>query len=120
MACAASSSDGSLLRSLASIGSATSVIQFSRAIGTTVGVALFGAIVNYGLPRELRGAGTIVGELTPAAQEALADALRPAFVLGAFLCAVVFVAVWLGLAERPLRRSFDESPVGAAAAPAID
>jgi len=97
---------------LATIGSATSVIQFSRAIGTTVGVTLFGAIVNFGLPDDLRGKGTIVHRLTPAGREALAGAMRPAFLLGAVLAAVVFVAVWLGLEERPLRRSFEDPAVG--------
>ena len=101
---------------LASIGSATSLVQFSRAIGTTVGVTLFGAIVNRGLPADLRGHGTIVHRLAPANREALAAAIRPGFLLGAGLCALVFVAVWSGLEERPLRRSIDEPSVAAVGA----
>ena len=93
---------------LASIGSATSVIQFSRAIGTTVGVTLFGAIIAHGLPRDLRGHGTIVHDLAPAGRSGLAAAIQPAFLLGAGLCAVVFAVVWFGLDERPLRRSINE------------
>jgi len=101
---------------LASIGSATSVVQFSRAIGTTVGVTIFGAIVNHGLPHGLRSHGAIAHRLPAGAREALAHAVQPAFVLGACLGAVVLVSVWFGLEERPLRGSFEE-PSAAAVAP---
>ncbi len=97
---------------LDSIGSATSVIQFSRAIGTTVGVTMFGAIINHGLPRDLRGRDTAVYDLTPGGRSGLADAIQPAFFLGAVLCAVVFAVVWFGLEERPLRRSISEPTAG--------
>ena len=100
---------------LASLGSATSTIQFSRAIGTTVGVTAFGAIVNHGLPPGLGGRATIVHDLAPAARGGLAAAIQPAFLLGAGLCAAVFALVWFGLEERPLRASFDEQTVGTAA-----
>jgi EmrB/QacA subfamily drug resistance transporter len=106
---------------LASIGSATSVVQFSRAIGTTVGVTIFGAIVNHGLPTQLRGDGVIVHRLPPEAREALAHAVQPAFLLGAFLSVVVLATVWFGLDERPLRVSIDEPSVAAVApTPATD
>ena len=106
---------------LASIGSATSVVQFSRAIGTTVGVTIFGAIVNHGLPPQLVGHGVLVHRLPPGAREALAQAVQPAFLLGAFLSAVVLAAVWFGLEERPLRVSIDEPSVAAVApTPATD
>jgi EmrB/QacA subfamily drug resistance transporter len=106
---------------LHSIGSATSVIQFSRAIGTTVGVTAFGAIVSHGLPENLRGHGAIAHRLPHGSREALAGAVQPAFLLGAGLSAVVLAAVWFGLDERPLRGSFDEPSVAAVApTPATD
>jgi hypothetical protein len=106
---------------LASIGSATSVIQFSRAIGTTVGVTIFGAIVNHGLPGGLRAHGAIAHRLPAGARESLAHAVQPAFLLGACLGAVVLAAVWVGLEERPLRGSFEEPSVAAVApTPATD
>ena len=91
-----------------SLGSATSMIQFSRAIGTTIGVTLFGVIVNHGLPAGLRGHRTVLHRLPSAQRHQLAGALRPAFLLGALLCAIVFVVVWLGLEQRPLRESVEE------------
>ncbi|HEY6034281.1 MAG TPA: MDR family MFS transporter, partial [Kofleriaceae bacterium] len=100
---------------LASIGSATSVIQFSRAIGTTVGVTIFGAIIDHGLPASLRAHRAISHRLPPGAREALAHAFQPAFLLGACLSAVVLAAVWVGLEERPLRGSIEEPSVAAVA-----
>jgi EmrB/QacA subfamily drug resistance transporter len=105
---------------LTSIGSATGVIQFSRAIGTTVGVTIFGAIVNRGLPEALHGQSAIVHDFAPAERSSLADAMQPAFLLSAGLCALIFVVVWIGLEERPLRRSITETPVTPAAARAAD
>ena len=106
---------------LRSIGSATSVVQFSRAIGTTVGVTIFGAIINHGLPADLRSHGAIAHRLPPGGRESLAHAVQPAFVLGACLSAVVLGIVWLGLEERPLRVSIEEPSVAAVApTPATD
>jgi EmrB/QacA subfamily drug resistance transporter len=100
---------------LRSIGSATSVVQFSRAIGTTIGVTMFGAIVNHGLPTDLRGQGAIAHRLPPGARAALADAVQPAFLLGAVLSVGVLATVWFGLEERPLRTSIEEPSVAAVA-----
>ena len=99
----------------ASIGAATSTVQFSRAIGTTLGVAIFGAIVNHGLPTGLRNHGASVHRLAPAGREALAHALRPPFLLGAGLCAAVFATVWFGLEEKPLRATVEEPSIAAVA-----
>ena len=98
---------------LSTIGSATASIQFSRAIGTTVGVALFGAIVNHGLPASFKGGGVIVHRLPEAARHELASALHPAFLLGVVLCVVMLVAIYLGLEERPLRSTLDDLEPGA-------
>ena len=98
---------------LSTIGSATASIQFSRAIGTTVGVALFGAIVNHGLPASFKGRGVIVHRLPEAARHELASALHPAFLLGAVLCVVMLVAIYIGLEERPLRSTLDDLEAGA-------
>jgi len=91
------------------VGSATSMIQFSRAIGTTVGVALFGAIINFGLPHALHADGLVVRNLPVAYRHALAAAMHPAFFIGAGMCAVILVVLWRGLDERPLRASLHDT-----------
>jgi EmrB/QacA subfamily drug resistance transporter len=86
------------------IGSATALLQFSRAIGTTLGVA----IVNGNLPPQMRQGTPLTHRLGLQARSQLANALHPAFLLALCLCAVVFVIVLVGIEERPLRRTFDE------------
>lgn len=99
---------------LSAVGSATALIQFSRAIGTTVGVSLFGAIINLGLPPSLHTNALAVRRLSPAYRSALANAMHPAFIVGAGLCGAVLILLWRGLKEQPLRTSLRES------APAIN
>jgi predicted MFS family arabinose efflux permease len=92
-----------------SMGSATALTQFSRSIGTTLGVALMGVIVNQGLPPGVRIEGETVGRLSPALRADLAQALQPAFLAAALVCVVLLVVVLFGIHEVPLRRGFDEA-----------
>jgi EmrB/QacA subfamily drug resistance transporter len=96
----------------AQMGAATALSQFSRSIGATLGVALMGVIVNQQLPESVRGEGAVIHRLPPAGREALANALHPAFLLAAGLCALVFVISLLWVREVPLRHGFEEPPVG--------
>ncbi len=97
---------------LATVGSATALIQFSRAIGTTVGVSLFGAIINLGLPPALHTNALVVRKLSPSSRSALANAMHPAFMVGLGLCAVVLLLLWTRLTEQPLRTSLREAAAG--------
>jgi EmrB/QacA subfamily drug resistance transporter len=99
-----------------SMGSATALTQFSRSIGTTLGVTLMGVIVNQGLPSGVRLEGESVQQLSPALRNQLADALHPAFFAAAFVCAILFVVVAVGIREVPLRRGLEESAPEAAGA----
>jgi EmrB/QacA subfamily drug resistance transporter len=96
------------------MGSATALSQFSRSIGATLGVALMGVIVNQQLPPTVRDTGTVIHRLPPAGREALANALHPAFLLAAGLCAAVFVVSLLWVREVPLRGGLEDAapPVG--------
>jgi EmrB/QacA subfamily drug resistance transporter len=90
------------------IGSATALAQFARSIGSTLGVAIMGVIVNQGLPPSVRGYEETLHRLPEHARVALADALNPAFFAGACLCVVVLGLVVFGIKEVPLRRGFEE------------
>jgi EmrB/QacA subfamily drug resistance transporter len=95
------------------MGSATALSQFSRSIGATLGVTLMGVIVNQRLPAGASLEGATIHRLPPAGREALANALHPAFLLAAALCAAVFVISLLWVREVPLRPGLeDASPVG--------
>ena len=101
-----------------SMGTATALTQFSRSIGATLGVTLMGVIVNQQLPANVRGEGTVIRRLPAAGRLALANALQPAFLAAAGLCAIVFVISVLWVREVPLRRGYeDEVPVGDEASP---
>jgi hypothetical protein len=67
-------------------------------------------IINHGLPAGTDVDRAAVRELPPNLRDALADAMQPAFMAAAALCAVVLVIVYLGLREVPLRKDFDEEP----------
>jgi EmrB/QacA subfamily drug resistance transporter len=90
------------------IGSATALIQFSRSIGSTLGVTIMGVIVNQGLPAAVRGNQASLHRLAPHARAALANALHPAFLSAAIVCAIVFLLVVFGVKEAPLRSGFEE------------
>ena len=96
-----------------SMGSATALTQFSRSIGSTLGVTLMGVIVNQGLPEELHNGSesiAVVHRLPPALREDLANALHPAFFVAALIGVAVWVIAFLGVKEVPLRSGFDDAP----------
>jgi EmrB/QacA subfamily drug resistance transporter len=103
--------------SRAAMGTATALTQFARSIGATLGVALMGVIVNQGLPPSVREQGAVIHRLPPAGREALAHALRPAFLLAAVVCGLVFLISLLWVREVPLRHGFEDVPVGDEASP---
>ena len=79
------------------MGVATSLAQFSRSIGGTVGVSVMGAILAAGLPagaatRALGGGGAGAAASSPAAREELADAIHPIFMIGVPMMAITFAA----------------------------
>jgi EmrB/QacA subfamily drug resistance transporter len=104
------------------LGAATSGVTLLRAIGGSLGTAVFGAIFTSRLHSQLSGAlpasggrqvsgdtrltGTQVAHLPPAArsayQHAYVHALRPVFLVAAGVVGVGFLLAWL-LEERPLR-----------------
>jgi len=94
----------------AAMGSATALTQFSRSIGATLGVTIMGVIVNQGLPRQARGE-QVVHRLPLAARHQLANALHPAFLAAACVCAIVLVIAAIGVKEVPLRKGFEEPTV---------
>jgi MFS family permease len=94
------------------MGTATALTQFSRSIGATLGVTLMGVIVNQNLPSGLQTSGVAIHRLPLAGRVALAHALRPAFLLAAFLCAAVFVISLLWVREAPLRTGLEDVTVG--------
>jgi EmrB/QacA subfamily drug resistance transporter len=92
------------------MGSATALSQFARSIGATLGVTLMGVIVNQRLPAGADLEGATIHRLSPAGRDALANALHPAFLLAAGLCAAVFVITLLWVREVPLRPGFEDAP----------
>jgi EmrB/QacA subfamily drug resistance transporter len=83
------------------MGAVTASAQFSRWVGSSVGVALMGAVVASRLDNPT---------LVEASPGALADALHPAFALGLVIATIALVAVFL-LPDTKLRRHFDEIAV---------
>ena len=81
------------------MGVATASAQFSRWIGSTIGVTLMGAIVAARLGNPT---------LSEASPSALASALHPAFALGLAVAAIAFLAT-LAMPDTTLRRTFDET-----------
>ncbi len=91
------------------LGSATSMLQFSRSIGGTVGVAVAGAVLSLRVAAELRGRGGAAdlsalngllagGEGAAAAPVVVDAAVRTALAHGiAAVFALAFVAALLGL-----------------------
>jgi EmrB/QacA subfamily drug resistance transporter len=88
------------------IGTATGVLQFSRAFGTALGVTIFGAVITSGTVSR----GTVVRRLSPEDRAALASSFQTAFLLGVGCAAAIFAIVFFFLGQQPLRTSFEEAP----------
>jgi sugar phosphate permease len=95
------------------IGSATALTQFSRSIGSTLGVTLMGVVINHGLASGTDVEQAAVRRLPPNLREALAEAMQPAFMSAAALAAVIFLVVFFGLRAVPLREGFEEDAAAA-------
>jgi len=63
------------------------------------------------LPAGVQAEGTVIHRLPAAGRLALANALHPAFLAAAGLCAIVFVISVLWVREVPLRRGVEEEVV---------
>jgi EmrB/QacA subfamily drug resistance transporter len=101
----------------ARIGSATALTQFSRQMGSTIGVSVMGVIVNAGLPPQAaKGEGIAIHRLPPALRSSLASALRPAFLAATCIALLVWAVAALWVKEVPLRRSVESLAVAEAAA----
>src|SRR6266508_4315587 len=97
------------------MGAATALTQFGRSIGATLGVTLMGVIVNQGLPGGESLSSQAVHRLPPHLRVELADALQPAFLAAAGICALVLVIVLVAIHEVPLREGFEDTRVEDAA-----
>jgi hypothetical protein len=91
------------------LGTTTAFMHFSRSMGTTFGAALFGVIVNHGLPAHASVNSS--SGLKGVTRLQLANAIRPSFLFGALLSVLLWTIAWRGVRELPLRRSFDEAAV---------
>jgi EmrB/QacA subfamily drug resistance transporter len=96
---------------LATMGSATALVHFSRSIGGTLGVTLMGVIAARDLPRGADVRGPLPRHLPGFIRHELVVAIRPAFLFAACVCLAALALVALGLREEPLRRSLEEEPV---------
>ena len=100
------------------IGSATALTQFARQMGATLGVTVTGALVNHGLPHGVAadGEGPSIHRLPPALRSGLAGAIRPAFLVAAFVSAAAWAIAVAFVKEQRLRRTLDDvSAIDAAA-----
>jgi EmrB/QacA subfamily drug resistance transporter len=101
----------------ARIGSATALTQFSRQMGSTIGVSVMGVIVNAGLPAQAaKGEGIAIHRLPPGLRESLAGALRPAFHAATCVALLVWAIAVLWVKEVPLRRSVESLAAAEASA----
>jgi len=99
------------------MGTATALTQFSRSIGSTLGVTLMGVLVNQRLPASVRGEGVAIHRLPTAGRAELARALQPAFLSAAVVCGLVLLVSLLWVREVPLKRGFEDVQVGDEASP---
>ncbi len=86
-------------------GMATSATMFMRIVGQSVGAAVFGAILNFGLERRIPGASEAVNRLmTPAGRESLgaSEIARLADAVGASLHIVYVIAILVALVSLAL------------------
>jgi EmrB/QacA subfamily drug resistance transporter len=94
---------------MAVLGVTTAMISFARSIGTTLGVTVFGLLVNRGLPRAMHAQTTFDHRLPDAARSALAAAMRSAFVFAAAMSVIMLFVVYFWIDERPLRRTIEDA-----------
>ena len=127
---------------VADLGVATSVLSFFRTLGSTLGVAVFGAVLTVRLDAELarllpagadrldssslasspEAVAALDGPTRDAVVEAMARAIPTVFFVATPVLALAFVLAWL-VRELPLRDTASVSSVGgaeAAEAPAED
>jgi len=78
-------------------GMATSSMMFMRMVGSAVGAAVFGAIVNFGIHRQLPEAGDAVNRLMQPAARQMLDAGELARLTEAIASSVHVVYVIAGL-----------------------
>ena len=97
------------------IGVATSLTQFARSIGGTLGTAIFGSLLINGVGPGVQGLLLPGAAVAPELKPALADALHGVFLAGAVVSAAGVVTV-LFLREIPLRGSQAEPGQAAAVA----
>jgi hypothetical protein len=111
------------------LGVATSTVTFFRAVGGSVGVALFGALFAHRVT-DLLGSGvptgmtpTQIAALPPEAQAAtaaaFAEAITMVFLYSVPLVVAGFLVTWL-LREKPLRTQSGEALRDHATAPATE
>lgn len=89
------------------MGSAVALVQLSRSVAATIGVAVVGAIVAARLPADLRarlGPDAGLHALSAPDRLSLAHAIRPGFLVLACLAMVVLVVVLIGVEDVTLRR----------------
>jgi hypothetical protein len=101
------------------IGAATALTQFGRQMGATLGVTIIGVIVNHGLPAGVSAGGEggkSIHRLPAALRLGLADALKPAFFVSAWIAAAVWVIAVVFVKEQRLRRTLDQVSTADAAA----
>jgi hypothetical protein len=86
-------------------------------MGATIGVSVMGVIVNAGLPPQASSeTGVALHRLPPALREALASALKPAFLAATVVALLVWVIAVTWVKEVPLRRSVERVAAAEAAA----
>src|SRR3954470_15136948 len=84
---------------LATMGSATALVHFSRSIGGTLGVTLMGVIAARDPPRGADVRGPLPAHLPAFVRHELVVAIRPAFLFAACACLAALAFVALGLRE---------------------
>ena len=99
------------------IGTAMALVQFSRQMGATIGVALMGVIVNSGLPAQAKAReGVAIHQLSPALRAGLSAALKPAFLALMIAALLVWPVAAALVKEVPLLDSVDGATEAAARA----